>query len=168
MSAEVFLWLVLIIAFALYPFLQYYSTIENSLPLKQNYMVDEGINNSDIFALEHILSKCGTENHIAIAEEFCPLGTGIRNFIEKYSRVAFDEDNVIYSRDLIFNVYQPNPDYLQIANLEYEYILIKANSYDENVYIVNVNEGDLSKPELFMTSLENYVLHEYFIYKQEV
>ncbi len=157
------IWIIVIIVLASLGFLaQWYSKYVDSLPSVPDYIIDEGLTPELKQQLPDLLKKYAFEEHGLIPKEHLPLGAGNCAFLERYARVSLDNEFDIYDRLLLSQTYEENSKYVQIGtSLNGDYILLQRNSSEENVYIVNADEGDSQNPELYASSIENYILLEY-------
>ncbi len=163
-------WVIVIIVLAGLGFLaQWYSIYVDSLPSVPDYIIDEGVTPELKKLIPDLLKKYAFEEYGTIPKEHLPLGRANRAFLERYARVSSDENLDIYDRLLLSRPYGRNSDYVQIGtSVNGDYILLRRNSSWDNVYIVNADEGDYQNPELYASSIENYLLMEYCLMQNQI
>ena len=89
----------------------------------------------------------------------CLLPHSIKSFFTDYESFCLDGDGVVLARRFIETPYRENDDFVQIGTLSYgeDAILARKNIADDNIYIVSCEDGDPANPEVYATSLEDFI-----------
>lgn len=122
---------------------------------------DKGVDFVDEELLNEILSKYGKKENLFLPNEIV-VHENIRNFVEQYSRLEFDEDTIDYDREEILNGEHKEKAFKGFycigVCIDFA-VWVKKSNDDETIYVYDVDTTERFVP--YASNIKYYIIMRY-------